>query len=122
MTELIRALATLAEPPTDRTPRLAHLLGMKGAPTPPSYTDLFLFQQTPYASAYLGDDGMIGGEPRDRVAGFWRALGLVAPPEPDHLATLLRLCGDVRTERRRTGSRRRDRLTRARHAFLWSTS
>ena len=45
----------------------------------------------PYASVYLGAEGMLGGEARDRVAGFWRALGLVPPAEPDHLAALLGL-------------------------------
>ena len=34
---------------------------------------------------------MLGGEARDRIAGFWRALGLVPPPEPDHLAVMLGL-------------------------------
>ncbi len=45
----------------------------------------------PYASIYLGAEGMLGGDARDRVAGFWRALGLVPPAEPDHLAALLGL-------------------------------
>lgn len=108
MTELLRALAALAEPPTDHTVRLAVLLGLE-TPTPAAYTDTFVFQQVPYASAYLNADGMIGGEARDRVAGFWRALGLTPPPEPDHLATVLGAYAGLCE----LG------VTRARHAFLW---
>jgi hypothetical protein len=52
---------------------------------------------------------MIGGEARDRVAGFWRALGLTPPPEPDHLTTLLGAYAGLCE----LGA------TRARHAFLW---
>ena len=43
----------------------------------------------PYASVYLGGEGKLGGEARDRVAGFFRALDAVPPPEPDHLPVLL---------------------------------
>jgi sulfite exporter TauE/SafE len=40
---------------------------------------------------------MLGGAARERVAGFWRAVGLVPPPEPDHLAALLGLAAGVST-------------------------
>jgi TorA maturation chaperone TorD len=119
MTELLRALATLAEPPADQTPRLAQLLGL-AAPAPAAYTDLFVFQQTPYASAYLSPDGMVGGEPRDRVAGFWRAIGIEPPHEPDHLATMLGAYAALRDcVEGESDSRRHEALQRARHAFLW---
>jgi hypothetical protein len=44
---------------------------------------------------YLGAEGKLGGEARDRIAGFWRALGLVPPAEPDHLAALLGLYAEL---------------------------
>jgi hypothetical protein len=55
------------------------------------HTELFVHQLPPYASIYLDPQGKIGGDARDRVAGFWRAVGLTPPAEPDHLASLLGL-------------------------------
>src|ERR1700748_1744761 len=88
--EIFRALAVLVEPP-DRleATRLAALLGLGEPPTVSEYTDTFTFQFYPYASVYLGAEGMLGGEARDSVAGFWRALGQVPGAEPDHLAVML---------------------------------
>lgn len=95
MSELLRALAVLAEPPTAAHERVALALGLPRAPGPDEYADLFLFQLYPYASVYTGPEGMMGGEARDRVAGFWRALGLTPPAEPDHLAALLGLQAEL---------------------------
>jgi TorA maturation chaperone TorD len=89
--ELFRALGVLAEPPEPGHAAIAAALGLAGAPAPGDYAETFLFGAYPYASVYLGPEGMLGGEARDRVAGFWRALGLTPPPEPDHLAALLGL-------------------------------
>lgn len=89
--ELIRALGVLCEPPTLEHDRLAAALGLPDRPSPEDYVAVFLLQSYPYASVHLGSEGMMGGEARDRVAGFWRALGLVPPAEPDHLAALLGL-------------------------------
>lgn len=89
--ELFRALAVMAEPPESGHRPIAAALGLHGEPTPGDYAETFLFAAYPYASVYLGPEGMLGGEARDRVAGFWRALGLTPPPEPDHLAALLGL-------------------------------
>ena len=50
-----------------------------------------MFDAAALRLVYLGAEGMLGGAARDRVAGFWRALGLVPPAEPDHLAALLGL-------------------------------
>ncbi len=53
---------------------------------------------------YLGPDGALGGEGADRAAGFWQALGLTPPAEPDHLTTLLSLyasLGEAADESRR---------------------
>jgi TorA maturation chaperone TorD len=121
--ELFRALAVLAEPPErPEVARLAALLDLGGPPSASEYTETFVFRLYPYASVYLGAEGMMGGEARDRVAGFLAALGRTPPPEPDHLSTLLatyaRLSappedeeteGDVARARRRAASK----------AFLW---
>ena len=89
--ELIRALAALAEPPTPSHAPIARALDLPELPPPSSHTELFLFQLYPFASFYVGAEGMLGGEAADRVAGFWRALGEDVPREPDHLSALLGL-------------------------------
>ena len=120
--EIFRALAVFAEPP-DRAGvgRVAEALGLGPLPDVSSYTDTFVFQLYPYASVYLGDEGMLGGEARDRIAGFLKALGQEEPPhEPDHLATLLgayaALCA---SEEGAGGARAREHFRLARRAFLW---
>ncbi len=91
MTELFRALGVLAEPPGSEQARLGEVLDLAGAPDATAYTEVFALQLYPYASVYVGAEGMMGGDARDRVAGFWRALRRVPPPEPDHLTVLLGL-------------------------------
>jgi TorA maturation chaperone TorD len=94
--ELIRALGLLTEPPSTEHVRVAHLLGLGTLPEASEYTDLFLLQLYPYASIYLSADGMMGGDPADRIGGFWSALGQVPPAEPDHLSALLSLFASLR--------------------------
>jgi hypothetical protein len=68
----------------------------------------------------LGEDGKLGGEPLDRVAGFWRVLGLTPPPDADHLGSLLMLyaeLGDAETAARCEQTRKQ--LQHAREALLW---
>ena len=89
--ELFRALACLAEAPEDETGRVADALGLGPLPAKSEYTETFLFQLYPYASVYLGAEGMMGGVARDRIAGFWRALRQTPPAEPDHMAVMLSL-------------------------------
>ncbi|NNG15341.1 MAG: molecular chaperone TorD family protein [Gemmatimonadales bacterium] len=118
--ELFRALAVLAEHPREETAALAQLLKLGRAPSATEYSDLFLFQLYPYASVYLGAEGMLGGEAADRVAGFWRAIGQTVPKELDHLATLLGLyarLGDLQTSE--PADDRRSALGRARAALLF---
>ena len=119
--ELFRALAVLVEPP-DRpgVARVAEALGLGELPSASAYTDLFVFQLYPYASVYVGAEGMLGGEARDRVAGFLAALGHDVPAESDHLALLLgAYAGLLEAEVAASDGRRRESLRRARRALLW---
>ena len=118
--DLIRALAVLCEPPEPAHARIAAALELPAGPAPGDYVELFLRQVYPYASVYLGAEGMMGGEALDRAAGFWRALGLVPPAEPDHLAALLGLyAGLMEAERDETDPARRALRRTSRRALLW---
>jgi len=112
--ELFRALGALSEPPGPTQARLAETFGLPQVRAH-EHTDVFGLQLYPYASVYVGAEGMLGGEARDRAAGFWRALRLVPPAEPDHLATLLSLYASL-IEADRT---RADLWAPARKALLW---
>jgi len=112
--ELFRALAALAESPGPGQARIASTLGLPGTADPPEHTELFALQLYPYASVYVGAEGMLGGEARDRVAGFWRALRRVPPHEPDHLTVLLALYAAL-------AEQERDDPDRARR-LLWGQS
>ena len=68
--QAVRGLAVLAESPGDEHAAIARALGLESVPSSAEYSDLFLFQLYPYASVYLGPEGMIGGTARDRIAGF----------------------------------------------------
>ena len=120
MIELLRALGVLAEAPNPATPRVAEAVGLR-APTADEFTEVFTFQLYPYASIYLGPEGMIGGEARDRIAGFWRALRLTPPSEPDHLTALLGLYAALFDEEaaEAAGTARRVLVRQARKALLW---
>jgi hypothetical protein len=86
--ELLRALGAVAGDPADaRTAAAA--LGLPGCGNA-EHADVFVFNCPPYASVYLGAEGGLGGEGADRVAGFWRAIGLDSG-DPDHLTSLLSL-------------------------------
>jgi TorA maturation chaperone TorD len=115
--ELFRALAVLVEPPgRAEAGRVAEALGLGELPGADEHTELFVFQLYPYASVYLGAEGMVGGEARDRVAGFWRALGQEPPGEADHLA--LMLAGYARLAEWEEESGGDERRGAARRAFL----
>jgi TorA maturation chaperone TorD len=118
--ELLRALAALSETPQAQHTLLAEALELGEPPDASAYTELFVFQLYPYASVYLGAEGMLGGEARDRVAGFWRALGEVPPAEPDHLALMLGLYARlVELEEHEKEAQRIESWRSARKAFLW---
>jgi hypothetical protein len=93
--ELLRALGQLAEPPGDGHHRLAGVLDLPERPDDAAFTDTFILQLYPYASVYVGAEGMLGGAARDRVAGFFRTLGAAPPSESDHLAVLLGAAADI---------------------------
>src|SRR5438105_5001500 len=115
----IRALATLAEAPGAHSAHVARALGLPAAPVAAAYTDIFVLQLYPYASVYLGAEGMLGGDARERIAGFWRALGLRPPPEPDHLTALLGLYASiVEHEQQETDAARAELWARARATLL----
>lgn len=118
--ELFRALAVIAEPPSQPTEAVAAALELPGRPDGVEYADLFLLQLWPYASIYVGAEGKLGGEARDRVAGFWRALRMTPPAEPDHVAALLGLYATlVDAEVAELDPARRGLRRRSRQALLW---
>ncbi len=118
--ELLRTLATLAEPPVPEHRPLAEILRLGRAPDRAAFTDLFELQLYPYGSFYLGAEGLLGGEARDRIAGFWRALGETPPAEPDHLSTMLALQARLaELEEEATAAAARDGWRQARRAWLW---
>src|SRR5262249_26146178 len=49
----------------------------------------------PHAAIHLGPEGKLGGDGLDRIGGFWRALGLKAPEDADHLGALLMLYAEL---------------------------
>ena len=116
--ELFRALGAVADGPADaRTACTA--LGWTG-PGNAEHTEVFVLNCPPYASVYLGAEGGLGGDAADRAAGFWRAIGLTPPAEPDHLSALLGLyasLGEAAGAARRDATA--DALTRARQALFW---
>lgn len=120
--ELARALALLCEPPAPGWPetaaRVCDALDLGAAPDPAAATDTFAFQLYPYASVYLGDQGMVGGQARDRIAGFFRALGVAPPAEPDHLAVLLGALAEL-AEREDRGAAVARRVLVAEHLLPW---
>jgi Nitrate reductase delta subunit len=115
--ELLRALGAVTDNPADAG-RASRALGLP-CPDGAEHTEVFVLNCPPYASVYLGSEGGLGGEGTDRVAGFWRAIGVTPPGEPDHLAALLSLyaaLGGAAQDSRRPALA--DALTRARHTLL----
>ena len=118
--ELFRALAALAESPAKELAPVAEALLIGPLPDAHAYTELFIFQLYPYASVYLGAEGMIGGDARQLIAGFWRTLGQTPPVEPDHLALMLALYARLRElEDQESEPLRKETWHHARVTFLW---
>ena len=115
--ELLRALGAIADSPADALVA-GRALGLPDLDSR-QHTDAFIMNCPPYASVYLGPDGALGGEGADRVAGFWRAIGVTPPAEPDHLTALLSLyasLGEACAGTRRTATA--TALSRSRAALL----
>lgn len=87
--ELLRAIGAVADS-SAAARAVGPALGL-GPVSDAEHTEVFVLNCLPYAGVYLGPDGALGGEGTDRVAGFWRAIGVTPPAEPDHLAALLGL-------------------------------
>ena len=87
--ELLRSLGAVPDSPAAAR-CVGPALGL-GPVSDAEHTEAFVLNCPPYAGIYLGPQGAIGGEGADRVAGFWRAIGITPPAEPDHLAALLGL-------------------------------
>lgn len=141
--ELFRALGSLIEVPAPEHRRIAEALGLPPVPDPSVHGAVVAFQRYPYASVYLGAEGMMGGEARDRIAGFRRALGIedgavdggsgraaatgeeaaslpAEAAETDHLASLLGLLAEVdHWQRDASDPARAALLAEARVTLLW---
>ncbi len=122
--ELLRALgaALLTPPPANRG--VTEALGLP-VPSGVDHTEAFVLSAPPHAAIHLGPEGKLGGEGLDRVAGFWRALGMVAPQDADHLGVLLMLYAELgEAEAAASEERGRAQLQRARmallHEHVWS--
>lgn len=126
--ELWRALgAALVTPP----PNNAAVLDALGLPaqTGADHTGAFVLSAPPHAAIHLGPDGKLGGAGLDRVAGFWRVLGLDPPEDADHLGVLLMLYAELGdAEHATTTPDTRRALTHARttlfaeHIASWAPS
>lgn len=135
--ELFRALGALIEAPSPEHAQVASALGLPAVSTPAEHGRVVTQQRYPYASVYLGAEGMLGGEARDRIAGFRRALDLGEEPEgpagggggaaatvpnrePDHLAALLGLLAALEQWRcEEADPARKALLTQARTTLIW---
>ena len=124
--ELLRALGAVAGDPADARAAAA-ALGLPGCGNA-EHADVFVFNCPPYASVYLGAEGGLGGEGADRVAGFWRAIGLGPGDqgEPDHLTSLLSLYASLgeaaqesRTARTAAALSRMRQALFAEHLWPW---
>ena len=116
--ELIRALGAVAGDPGSARSACA-AFGWAG-PGNAEHTEVFVLNCPPYAAVYLGAEGGLGGEAADRAAGFWRAIGVTPPAEPDHLTSLLSLYAALGEAAGDPGAARTaDALTQIRRALLW---
>lgn len=102
----------LAEPPAAQHATISDALGLGKPADSAEYAEVFTFNAYPYASVYLGAEGQLGGEARSRIVGFWAAVGLEAPHEPDHVSSLLGLLASLLERAERESDPTRVRLLR----------
>ena len=117
--ELLRALGSVVTSPPPHGRPVIESLGLP-APTVAEHTGVFVLAAPPHAAIYLGQDGMLGGEGLDRVAGFWRAIGLRPPQDADHLGLLLMLYAELsEAEAEARSETTRERVRHARQVLLF---
>ncbi len=116
--ELLRALGSVVLTPPPGNEPVWHALGLAPA-TGAEHTEVFVLGLPPHAAIYLGAEGKLGGEGLDRVGGFWRALGLSAPEDADHLGALLMLYAELGLAESTAGNERSvEQLRTSRQALL----
>ncbi|RDH77319.1 hypothetical protein DVS77_18120 [Mycolicibacterium moriokaense] len=92
--ELFRSLGAVVLTPPPGNGALCEALDLP-SPTGVEHTDAFVLSAPPHAAIHLGPEGKLGGEGLDRIAGFWRVLGLRPPEDADHLGALLMLYAEL---------------------------
>jgi hypothetical protein len=122
--ELLRALGSVPASPPPQCEPVFTALGLP-APTAAEHTGVFVLSAPPHAAVHLGAEGKLGGEGLDRVAGFWRVIGLTPPPDADQLGVLLMLYAELtEAETTERPEMTRERLRHARvtllREHLWS--
>ena len=118
--ELLRALGAVASSPPAALRPGGGGSRAAAAPAGAEHTGVFVLAAPPHAAIHLGADGELGGDALDRVAGFWRVLGLAPPASADHLGVLLMLYAELGdAESRARDERAAGSLRRAREALLW---
>lgn len=122
--ELLRALGAAVLTPPPASAGVWEALELD-APSGAEYTEVLVLGAPPHAAIHLGPEGQLGGEGLDRVAGFWRALGLTPREDADHLGALLLLYAEIGAAADTTSEpSRADQLERTRvalfHEHLWS--
>lgn len=117
--EIFRALGALVEAPRSGLELVASSLELGELPSVHEHTELFALQLVPFASIYLDEEGRIGGEARDRICGFWRALDVDPAGEADHLTVLLSSYAELsEAERRATSAPEARARSHHREVFL----
>lgn len=92
--ELLRALGAALVTPPPHNDAMLEALGLP-AQSGAEHTGVFVLGAPPHAAIYLGPEGKLGGVGLDRVAGYWRVLGLQPPEDADHLGVLLMLYAEL---------------------------
>ncbi len=117
--ETLRALACVADSLVLPSLSLTNALGIATIDSA-EHTETFILSCPPYASIHLGAEGKLGGEALDRVAGFWRVIGLTPPNEPDHLSILISLYAELGdAEANSKQEKTTHQLKRVRETLLW---
>src|ERR1700749_4481585 len=76
--ELFRSLGAVVLTPPPGNAALCTALDLP-IPTGAQHPAAFVLSAPPHGAIHLGPEGKLGGEGLDRIAGFWRVLGLRAP-------------------------------------------